>query len=350
MRTISVFFLFNFLLFSSICCSQKRKEILIDYSSIITQDINIQTADFFKIETVLPKGYVKDGSVDYTNYIQKAIDANKNVIMPDFPLMTTGIFAQSNSQIYFQKNSALILKPTADVRYQIIGLHAIENVKIYNPRLIGDRDKHLDSKGEWGMGIDIRGARNIEIYNINISNCWGDGIMIVKTMNSMRSGIARAKLFEVEKIKIIGGVINNVRRNGISIEGGKDLIIKDLLIANINGTNPMAAIDIEPNDNINILENINLSNIKINNVNVGIDLHLGNYGSQVAPKSTTIFCSNISVENANGGIYIAGFKAKPDIRKIGGYFKVDKLSTKNVVKPFSNGKLFDLYPQIQKKD
>jgi len=350
MRILRLFLLSNLLLFSSICCSQKREKILIDYSLVKTQNINIETDDFFKIETILPKNYVKDGTIDYTSYIQQAIEAHKNVIMPDFPLMTTGIFPQSNSQIYFQKKSALIMKPTADIRYRIIALHAVENVKIYNPRLIGDRDKHLGSKGEWGIGIDIRGSRNLEIYNINISDCWGDGIMIVKTINNTRSGIAKEKLFEVEKIKIIGGIINNVRRNGISIQGGKDMVIKDLLIANINGTNPMAGIDIEPNDNLNVLENITISNLKINNTNVGIDLHLGNYGSKTILKSTAISCSDILVENSNVGIYIAGFRAKPDVQKISGYFKVDKLSTKNVKKPFDNGKLFDLYPQIQMRN
>lgn len=347
MKTLGVFFLFNFLMFSSFCCSQKRSKVSIDQSSVKTQKINIITTDFFKIETALPKGYVKNGSVDYTNYIQKAIDANKNVIMPNFPLMTSGIYAQSNSQIYFQKNSALILKPTADVRYRIIGLHAVENVKIYNPRLIGDRDQHLGSEGEWGFGIDIRGSRNIQIYNINISDCWGDGIMIVKAINTIRSGITKEKLFEVENIKIIGGVINNVRRNGITIEGGKNLLIKDLLIANVNDTNPMVGIDIEPNDNLNILENIKISNIKINNTNAGIDLNLGNYGSPIVSKSTSISCSNISVENSNGGIYVAGFSKKMDIQKIVGFFRVDKLSTKNVAKPYSSGKSLHLYPQIE---
>ncbi len=267
--------------------------------------------------------------------------------MPDFPLMTSGIFAQSNSQIYFQKNSSLILKPTADVRYQIISLHAVENVKIYNPTLIGDRDRHLGSKGEWGFGIDIRGSRNIEIYNANISDCWGDGIVLVKTMRNMRSGVAKENIFPTENINIIGGFINNVRRNGITIAGGKDIIIKNLLIANINGTNPMAGIDIEPDDSSNILENINIENVKINNVNVGIDLNLPQYGNQNISKSVTISCKDISVENANSGIYIAGYKDKPNIKEMTGYFKVDNFVTNNVTRPFEKRDQFGLYPTIQ---
>lgn len=347
MKILRSLFLWNLLMFSSICCSQKKDKVAIDNSLIVTQDIAVKTDDFFKLETVLPKGYVKDGTVDYTAYIQKAIDSNKKIIMPNFPLMTTGIFVQSNSQIYFQKSSSLILKPTADVRYQIISLHGVENVKIYNPKLIGDRDKHLDSKGEWGFGIDIRGSRNLEIYNINISDCWGDGIVVVKTLRNIRPGITKQNLFATENIKIIGGIINNVRRNGVTIAGGKNVLLKNLLITNINGTNPMAGIDIEPDDSSNDLANINIDNVKINNANVGIDLHLGHYGDPSLSKSVTISCTNISVENANSGIYIAGYKTKPNIKEITGYFKVDNLFTNNVTKPFEKRDQFGLYPMIQ---
>ncbi|EFK35846.1 Pectate lyase superfamily protein [Chryseobacterium gleum] len=347
MKTLKSFLILGLSTFSTICCSQRKDKVAVDNSLIVNQKITVQTNDFFKIETVLPKGYVKDGSVDYTAYIQKAIDGNSKVMMPDFPLMTSGIFAQSNSQIYFQKNSSLILKPTADVRYQIISLHAVENVKIYNPTLIGDRDRHLGSKGEWGFGIDIRGSRNIEIYNANISDCWGDGIVLVKTMRNMRSGVAKENIFPTENINIIGGFINNVRRNGITIAGGKDIIIKNLLIANINGTNPMAGIDIEPDDSSNILENINIENVKINNVNVGIDLNLPQYGNQNISKSVTISCKDISVENANSGIYIAGYKDKPNIKEMTGYFKVDNFVTNNVTRPFEKRDQFGLYPTIQ---
>ncbi|THV59005.1 right-handed parallel beta-helix repeat-containing protein [Chryseobacterium candidae] len=347
MKIIKSFLILVLSTFSIICCSQRKDKVTVDNSLIVNQKIAVQTNDFFKIETLLPKGYVKDGTVDYTDYIQKAIDGNSKVMMPDFPLMTNGIFAQSNSQIYFQKNSSLILKPTANIRYQIISLHGVENVKIYNPTLVGDRDKHLDSKGEWGFGIDIRGSRNIDIFNVNISDCWGDGIVLVKTMRNMRAGITKEKIFPTENINIIGGIINNVRRNGITIAGGKDIVIKNLLITNINGTNPMAGIDIEPDDSNNILENIIIENVKINNANVGIDLHLGQYGNQSVAKDVTVSCSNISVENANSGIYIAGYKAKPNIKEMTGYFKVDNFVTNNVTKPFEKRDQFGLYPMIQ---
>jgi hypothetical protein len=347
MKIIKSFLILGLSTSSIICCSQRKDKVTVDNSLVVNQKITVQTSDFFKVETLLPKGYVKDGTVDYTDYIQKAIDGNSKVMMPDFPLMTSGIFAQSNSQIYFQKNSSLILKPTANVRYQIISLHGVENVKIYNPRLVGDRDKHLDSKGEWGFGIDIRGSRNIDVFNANISDCWGDGIVLVKTMRNIRPGITKQEIFSTENINIIGGIINNVRRNGITIAGGKDIVIKDLLIANINGTNPMAGIDIEPDDSNNILENINIENVKINNANVGIDLHLGQYGNQNIAKTVTVSCSNISVENANSGIYIAGYKAKPNIKEMTGYFKVDNFVTNNVAKPFEKRDQFGLYPMIQ---
>src|SRR5690606_19325967 len=41
---------------------------------------------FIKIENFLPKNYVKDGTVDYTNYLQKVLNENKNVVFPNFPI------------------------------------------------------------------------------------------------------------------------------------------------------------------------------------------------------------------------------------------------------------------------
>src|ERR1035437_4931516 len=53
----------------------------------------------------LPADFVKDASIDYTEYIQKGLDENKMVLMPNFALLINekGINIKSGSRIIFQK-------------------------------------------------------------------------------------------------------------------------------------------------------------------------------------------------------------------------------------------------------
>ncbi len=41
----------------------------------------------YYIEKALPVGYVKNGTVDYTSYIQTAINNNSNLVFPAFPIL-----------------------------------------------------------------------------------------------------------------------------------------------------------------------------------------------------------------------------------------------------------------------
>src|SRR5690606_22800228 len=114
----------------------------------------------------------------------------------------------------------------------------------------GDRDDHTALDGEWGMGIGIRGSKNISIFFSDIKDCWGDGIYIGK-MNSRDS----------ENIVIHNSRIDNCRRNGISITSARNVNVSGALISNINGTPPMYGIDIEANNNDDNIEEIVLKDI-----------------------------------------------------------------------------------------
>src|SRR5690606_13000285 len=159
----------------------------------------------------LPKNYVKDGTIDYTGYIQKAIDENKNIVLPNFPILINdgGLKLKSNFNLFFQKESALIMKPSTKTKYSFFSLTEVDNVNIYNPTLLGDRKTHLSNKGEWGMGISIYGSTNVKIYNVNIKDTWGDGIYINSNKNKHSYNVL-----------IKNGYIDNARRNGISIISG----------------------------------------------------------------------------------------------------------------------------------
>lgn len=254
----------------------------------------------------LPVNYSLKGDMDYTKELQKALNENKTVVMPNFPIAINynGLTLQNDSKITFQNNSKLIILSNSQTNYQALLVKNANNVTIINPVLIGDRDSHIGSSGEWGMGINILSSSNITITNPKISKFWGDGIYIGRNQGSIAY---------CNTIKISGGILDNNRRNGISIISGKDITIDNMTIKNTNGTNPMAGIDLEPNLNDEYLYNINLNNIKTinnkvdgikvvfhkltnkNNILVNIDNHM-DQGSQ---NPLTL----VGVDNKNGNSF-----------------------------------------------
>ena len=224
--------------------------------------------DSSNILKYLPVNYSLEGNVDYTNYVQKAFNEVEKITMPNFPIAINykGINIPSNRTITFQQKSSLSILPNSQPSYQALLISNSSNVKIINANLIGDRNQHTGTKGEWGMGIKIMSSKNIDIINSNIKNFWGDGIYIGRNANNVSycSGI-----------NVFRGILDNNRRNGISIVSGKDIIIENITIKNTNGTNPMAGIDLEPNSPDEFLYNINLNNIStINNKIDGIKVVL----------------------------------------------------------------------------
>ena len=221
-----------------------------------------------KLEKFLPKGFVRDGSEDYTGIIQQVLLNHRNIIFPGFPLLINdnGISIPSNTNIIFLKGSKLKLQPSYKSGYSILHISNASNITIYNPVIVGDRYKHLSKSGEWGMGIGIYGSDNISIINPQIYNCWGDGIYI---------GVAENK--NCRNISVTNGILKFNRRNGISIIGVKGLKLEDCYIGNSDGTLPMCGIDIEPNAPKNEIKDIVFRNIITkDNPGSGIQVDVGN--------------------------------------------------------------------------
>lgn len=215
----------------------------------------------------LPKNFSKKGDVNYTKYLQKGIDDNKKIILPDFPVLIDfgGLRLSSNSEVLFQENSKLLLQPNKEELYGMLYIEGVENVNVYFANLVGDRDKHQGNKGEWGMGFFIRNSKNVKIYNPTISKMWGDGIYIGNLDSPS------------EKIEVNYAFIDNNRRNGISIVAGENVTIKNSLIANTYGALPQAGIDIEPNNIRDYINNVLLENIvTYNNADSGLIFALDN--------------------------------------------------------------------------
>ncbi|SFT01736.1 Right handed beta helix region [Porphyromonadaceae bacterium NLAE-zl-C104] len=279
-------FSFVFVSFSSDFCFGQNKSSYrtVPDSLFVFVNKNIRTPEFTKVEKYLPPNYVTNASVDYTAYIQKAIDENKRLIMPDFPILinTKGLKLRNDQDILFQNNSLLKIEPNNLTHYNIIDIRDVQNVTLYNPKLEGDKYTHKGNKGEWGMGINISGGIDITIINPIIKKCWGDGIYIGKSGSRVSKNIT-----------ISGGWIDDNRRNGISVISVESLSITNLVISNTFGTLPMAGIDFEPNKNSEELKDIHLDKVtSYNNEKTGFLIYLG---SMLGKESKNI---NLSINNS----------------------------------------------------
>lgn len=319
-----------FFVISTNSCGQTKnnlvyKKLPVEYKSRAYQcyDVPVEIRNkAFEIVKELPQEYVKDGSVDYTSYIQNAINSNNVVVFPNFPVLVTGIYLKSNSTVIFQKESKLILKPTDKERYQVIGLHGIENVKVYNPIIEGDRLGHLGTTGEWGFGIDIRGSRNIVIYNPNVKNCWGDGIVVSKSKKGTKDSV---KLLNTENVEIYNAYLDYNRRNGISIIGVKGLKLVNPTILNSMGTLPQTAICLEPDNNLYELTDISIINPFTFNNNDGILIVYTNFLGKINKKSN-IYIENHVDYSSIIAFNVAGFKEKysSETKPLEGLLKINK--------------------------
>ncbi len=117
-----------------------------------------------------------------------------------------GITIPSNTSIQIDGN--ISITPNDLDYYEILNAKG-ENITISGKGcIIGDKFQHTGTKGEWGMGIFIRG-KNICVRNLTINDCWGDCIYV-------------------------GG-------------NSRFVHIDNCLIKNVHGTAPQYAIDMEPN-------------------------------------------------------------------------------------------------------
>lgn len=236
---------------------------------LICINISATYSQEHSILSYLPPNYTKDGSVDYTSYIQKYLDENQTVLFPNFPILIndTGLYLRNQQQIIFQKESKLILKPSSRGKYALIHINGVKDVILKDVRLEGDRYTHKGVSGEWGMGIEVINSQNITIQNSVISKFWGDGVYIAGK--------------ETDNVFIEGGFLKDNRRNGISILSGDNIHLKDISIEETKGTWPMSAIDIEPNSfGKDYLGKILLENITSRNNPRGISIVLSNYLSE----------------------------------------------------------------------
>ncbi len=327
----------------------KSKLLIFSISVIFSLWAGLSFCQTVRLDNYLPRNPVKDGTVDYTKNLQRGLDENLTVQFPDFPILINekGLTLRNNHTLNFSKYSCLIMKPNSSETYGLLNLINISNVVINSPNLKGDRDKHLGNKGEWGMGINILSSKNISVKNSNISKCWGDGIYVGEIRYNDRPKY-NLRDYCPKNIKITGGIITDNRRNGISIVSVNGITIEDIQINNTSGTMPMAGVCIEPNNNSQILENIELRNVTTKrNAEVGLKYVASSFLGK-RNKNVSIAITNFEDHGSKVGLYLGGASSKhgKDIKRLNGTIKVVNCNLYDNVEPIRYGSIQKLNPTI----
>ena len=274
---------------------------LIQLTGIDKIDVEIKKATFelknsYDLRMSLPIGYVTDGSVDYTPYIQLAINRHDNLRFPGFPILVNdnGLKIGSNKILYFEKGSEIWLKPSSKGKYNIFHLRKVKNVELINPVIKGDRNEHIGTSGEWGMGIGIYSSDNIKIINAKIYDCWGDGLCLATSGEATNNNI-----------QIINIYCKNNRRNGITITSVNGLLLDSPYSGYTQGTDPQAGIDIEPDHPYDEVKNIKIIKpVTEYNKGAGITLSMSNmYGKE--DKNVSVEISGHRDKSSNIGLRLS---------------------------------------------
>lgn len=213
-----------------------------DIDNQTDQSIKLQTG--YDYATSKSKPFIIDGNF----YIDPPLDGTKKV----------GIYVRSKSTMIFRKGIGSIrMLPTDHDTYDIIRAdNNVDGYLIFDPVLIGDKDDHIGTAGEWGYGLTIYQSKNGYIRCPAVSNTWGDGIYIGRSWGTSNDDMP-------VNIFIDYPVVDGAGRNGISLCAGNNVHINTPLVKNTKGKAPEAGIDIEPEEaglNLSTLVNCSIHN------------------------------------------------------------------------------------------
>lgn len=260
-------------------------------------------------QMVYMSDYASGNGTTETTAIQQAIDASVGKILiwtkqSGAYYETRALTLPSDIHIIFAPGT-LVKAATGFIDSErMFNARGVSNITIEGNYATLQMLKSEYTTGEQRHVFYLMGNENVTIKNLIVKDSGGDGFLI--------SGEQfLAPLTTSKNINILGNIIDNNKRQGISVVGLVDgVIIDGNIIKNTIGTAPQSAIDIEPNgatfDNRNIMIS---NNTLIDNV-AGILVYDNSYDVTIRDNklynSANIFIRRTAVEDANPTVKIRG--------------------------------------------
>lgn len=143
--------------------------------------------------------------------------------MPSFlKLHTNTTYNLNGSTIRVQSNNY--------IGYNIIDMELLENTKLCNGILEGDKELHnytSDSTHEWGYGVKFAGCKNCAVENVEIKNMTGDGVYFGMLRSFYSPSVPQSSM-EVGKINTATGeLVEDVNSYRINKMQSLDALLND---------------------------------------------------------------------------------------------------------------------------
>lgn len=192
-------------------------------------------------------GAMGDGIHDDTSAFERAIGAlpadggTVNVGSGTYLIdALRAVKLRSRMHLAMAPGARLVAKPNASKSSRVLFIDSVNEVEISGGEIVGEREKHLGTEGEWGHGIKVKGAERVTIRDIHISKCWGDGIVVGP------KPVRRAPYVMSRDVVVANVVCTGNRRQGLSIGNVIGMRVQSCEFSFTHGTSPQCGIDVEP--------------------------------------------------------------------------------------------------------
>ena len=255
-----------------------------------------------------------------TTEIQNLLNTYNNFLWNSGTYNINPIFLKSNQYHRFAPNVILQAKSgflTNDCLLNLIGISDVV-IDFNNAKLNMNFAEY--TTGEWRHCLNLKGVSNVNIKNVYCYGAGGDGIYIGANGDEKYS----------ENVNFDNINIDKCRRQGISIVSVSRCYINNAYISNIKGTPPAFGIDIEPNNPLDKIQDVVLSNINTFNCDGGgiaFCLDKISHSDSYTDNVNNIIDVKINNYTSDGDFF--GLSFYPNYYKVNGNIEINKIKVIN---------------------